>query len=893
MPTTPEFILCGSFNESLTKLNKTSRDLVKKKVFDYFQNRASPGFHLERIRDGAEKNFWSARVSDDLRMIIHRDAGRDAFLYVARHDDAYAWARRHGMQAHSITGAMQLYPLEYESRRADHSLTRKKRGERLFRRCSPERLLALGVPPIMVDEVREWDEADFEHNFDCLPEEAAERLLSLAYNQDVPEPRAPRVKDPFFHPDAQRRFFVPENENELRRVLDAPLARWLVFLHPSQRSAIERRTRGPFRVSGPAGTGKTVAAMHRAAYLARAGGDGRILLTTFSKTLSARLIAHFRLLMPDNDPDRRRVDIQNLHKLAYDMYRQHRPGVPFSVLDAGELRALVHNARRAADINAWSFEFLMAEWQHVVDAYNIQTEQQYLAASRAGRGTPLTARDRRELWAVFGAVRQTLKNQRQVTWDSLFHQLADILQGAREWPYRHVIADECQDLGVAELRLLRSLAPVGENDLFLCGDMGQQIFRKPFAWSAAGVDIQGRSVRFRVNYRTTEQIKRRADAILPPALPDPTGSNEDRYTISLLKGPEPTIRRFDQVAEERGELVRWLKERIENGVAPEDIAIFARTKKLLESRAAPAVRDAGCRMLRLREDPEPSEGCVALGTMHRAKGLEYRMTAVIGAEEAEIPNLSALKAAADDADRADILAQERQLLYVAMTRAREDLLVTHVGAPCPFLLDTQQSLPPSQSVTPTDRMRARIDDHNVREVRARIAPQPTLAPLARLGDLVCCEEKVASGKLIKAYLKHWHLAWAGGSYAEGRDFFWLEYEVHEARPTTVLIQVESPRMDADPELNGCKEAVADLLIEELGEHPAVLEGKLRLLRSAVTSSKIRTTKSTTCARFTAVASSTASWKDSALGAIRCCHDAIGSVLDGVWKPLTSDLRTKE
>src|SRR4029077_19230144 len=98
-------------------------------------------------------------------------------------------------------------------------------------------------------------------------------------------------------PDAQRRFRVMANVEELTRALDFPWEKWTVFLHPEQRQWVERDYAGPARVSGSAGTGKTIVALHRAAHLARKFPDGRVLLTTFSDALANALHTKLKRLV--------------------------------------------------------------------------------------------------------------------------------------------------------------------------------------------------------------------------------------------------------------------------------------------------------------------------------------------------------------------------------------------------------------------------------------------------------------------------------------------------------------------------------------------------------------------------------------------------------------------
>jgi superfamily I DNA/RNA helicase len=270
-----------------------------------------------------------------------------------------------------------------------------------------------------------------------------------------------------------------------------------------------------------------------------------------------------------------------------------------------------------------------------------------------------------------------------MTWAQVNREAARLANGRAL--YAHVLADECQDLGPSELALARELAAPGADDLFLCGDSGQQIYQRGYSWLAAGIDVRGRARRLRVNYRTTEQIRRWADALMPAEEEPPDGEPEVRHSISLLSGPAPELLAADSVVEERGLVSSWIADRLAEGMAPGDIAIFARTHKLLEDRAEPALAQLGRAGRPLRDDAPATADHVALGTMHNAKGLEFRAVAVVGCDDAVLPLPAALRGVEDVADREAVERQERNLLYVACTRAQRRLLVTYTGRPSRYL----------------------------------------------------------------------------------------------------------------------------------------------------------------------------------------------------------------
>jgi UvrD-like helicase family protein len=188
-------------------------------------------------------------------------------------------------------------------------------------RVNADVLLANGVPTEWLASVREATGDSLFDITDHLPQEAAEALLNPATGGTpaIPTP-APATADPFSHPDAQRRFRVLTNVEELERALDFPWERWAVFLHPAQRQLVERSYTGPARVSGSAGTGKTIVALHRAVVLARRHPESRVLLTTFSKALANALKNRLHYLV-GNEPDiAGRIEVHPVAGIAYEMY---------------------------------------------------------------------------------------------------------------------------------------------------------------------------------------------------------------------------------------------------------------------------------------------------------------------------------------------------------------------------------------------------------------------------------------------------------------------------------------------------------------------------------------------------------------------------------------------
>ena len=680
-----KFLIAETFTKSLAKLDGQSQALVKQAAFDFQVNPASPGFQFHKLERGRDKNFWSFRVNQDVRIIAHRGESSLVLCYADHHDAAYAWAEVRKLEVHPQTGAAQIVEVKERIEEVVRHVVREVAHEApLFAQHDPDYLLALGVPAEWLDAVRSIGESGLEKLYAHLPAEAAERLLQLACGEPVPRPVTVAAMDPFQHPDAQRRFRVLDNHDELRRALDFPWEQWIVFLHPTQRSVVERRFKAPARVSGSAGTGKSVVALHRAARLLRASGKGRVLLTTYSRTLAARLAQSAELMVGQDSKDGKRLAIEHLHRVARELWTQ-RTKKTFSAVDTKTMSQLLDAAKnRVAPASDFLPAFLRSEWEAIVDPWGIRSWVSYKGVSRAGRSTPLGAKQRLTLWKIFEETQRLLAERKLMTWSGLCYEVAALCYDKR--PFAHVVADECQDFGPAELTLLRALVEPGEDDLFLCSDAGQRIFKTPVAWSAVGIDVRGRSTRLSINYRTTAQIRKFADELLPDAIDEGDGEKEKRGTVSVLSGPSPETQGFEGVSKEVEGVARRLQMLLAEGYKPRDIAIFARSEVVLRDRAVPALEKAGLTGHYLSDEQPPSTADASVGTMHRAKGLEFKVVVVMGCDADVLPFASTLKGLEDEADREAFLEQERHLLYVAFTRARERLLVTYAGKPSRWLI---------------------------------------------------------------------------------------------------------------------------------------------------------------------------------------------------------------
>ncbi len=683
-----EFRIADTFTDSLTRLNNDEQKAVKTTAFDLQMNPANPGMQFHKLDKAKDPNFWSVRVSRDIRLIVHKTDSSLLLCYVAHHDDAYRWAERRKLETHPKTGAAQL--VEIRETIKEISIPKYVEVEQpkppLFTDLSDDDLLHYGVPTEWLDDVRHANEDSILELTDHLPNEAAEALLDLATGV-IPEMPQPIEADinPFDHPDAQRRFRVMNNVEELERALEFPWEKWTVFLHPAQRQLVERDYSGPARISGSAGTGKTIVALHRAVFLARTNPDARVLLTTFSETLANALKTKLRRLICNEPRIAERLEVYSMNNIGQRLYTSNfgRPNIASQEL----IKQYIQNAAKDLEDNKFSLHFLMTEWEQVVDAWQLETWESYRDVVRLGRKTRLPENKRKVLWSIFEKVKFELREEKYITYADLFSKLATKLRENKHKPFDFGVVDEAQDISVAQLRFLAALGENAPNKILFTGDLGQRIFQQPFSWKALGIDIRGRSRTLRINYRTSHQIRMQADRLLAPELSDVDGNIEERRgTISVFNGPNPIILVLNSVEEERNTISKWLADRISEGILPHEIGVFVRSESELE-RASTAVEKAAIPYMILDENIASKSEHVSISTMHLAKGLEFRAVVVMACDDEIIPLQERIELVADDADLEEVYNTERHLLYVACTRARDQLLVTGVDPVSEFLDD--------------------------------------------------------------------------------------------------------------------------------------------------------------------------------------------------------------
>lgn len=702
----PIVAIYDDFLEAYAAIPRAQQKKVTSFVTKFRHDPFSSGINYEKINDAADPNFRSVRIDQDYRGIVLSPEQGNVYilLWVAKHDDAYAWARTHTCQVHPETGSLQLFESATEGAFApDPAKPVAEAIPPLFNLRDRE-LSRLGIPENRVELVNALrTEEELEAIEDQLPVDAFEALYLIAAGSDPEEimqeyvaKQAVDTSDfaaALQRDQSQRSFCVVEDDRELEAMLSAPLEKWRVFLHPSQRRLVEWNTNGPIRVLGGAGTGKTVVAMHRARWLVRnvvAGMDRRVLFTTFTANLATDIKQNLRKIMTPEELER--VEVTHIDQWVSRFLKQHK--YPHQIIydNQDKYRSCWDLAMDAkpAELDLPD-SFFKEEWERIVLPQRITDRKQYFQARRTGRGVPLTRAQRAAIWPVFEEMRVQLHQRGLRTIEDATQDAADLLDGGQVHPpYAAVVVDEAQDMGPEVMRLIRKLAPKGGNDLFIVGDGHQRIYRRRYALNACGIEVRGRSRKLKINYRTTEETRKFAMAVLEDQPVDDLddGTDTESGYRSLMHGAAPQVRGFPSQAAE----IDWLAEEIrqlrEAGEPLKNVCLVARTHPLLQAYET-GLRDRGVTCVRLsrkQADDRSKEG-LRLATMHRVKGLEFHYVIIVAVNHDEIPLRNAVKSTEDPTEQRATELSERALLHVAATRAINALTVTYYGQPSPFLAD--------------------------------------------------------------------------------------------------------------------------------------------------------------------------------------------------------------
>ena len=571
----------------------------------------------------------------------------------------------------------------------------------LFDELKSKELVRLGVPEEQIPLVRNvHNEMELDAIENRLPVEAYEALFMYMagsrYDEIINEREQKEepvdTKDysaALERAESKSRFVVVDNELELSKMLNAPLEKWRVFLHPSQRKLVEGQKKGPFRVLGGAGTGKTVVAMHRAKWLAEnALEDNRkILFTTFTKNLATDIEANLKSICTPAVMSR--IEVINLDRWVSGFLRKRNYDHRILYGSGGEQLWERAMDLKPLDVNVPDL-FYREEWVRVIQPQDIDSKEKYIHASRVGRGTRLSRAERVKIWPVFEEYRNQLNLNKYKEVDDAYRDATALLKSeGHGLPYASVVVDEAQDMSAQAFQLIRAIVQEGINDLFIVGDGHQRIYGKnKVVLSRCGINIQGRARKLRINYRTTEEIRRWAVRLLEgKAIDDLNGGADtnDGYK-SLTHGDAPTIQNLETAEKQSEFIATYLKQREQQGVPPSNICVVARTNNEVDS-IGEHLKRFGVEVKKITADSSEhgSDQAVRIATMHRVKGLEFDEMVLASMNQGLVPLDLVIANKGDVVEERQADLEERALVYVAITRAKKVAMVLSYGEMSPYI----------------------------------------------------------------------------------------------------------------------------------------------------------------------------------------------------------------
>jgi hypothetical protein len=710
----PTLVFAKQFLDDFAKLQPVVRQKVRE-LPDKFEHAAQSGVHLEKLNASRDDRVRTVRVDDFWRGVVVRlGEARYALLRVMAHDDANDWATRQRLGVNPVTGIVEILDVPTVAEHVDAVVTTESGTAAtaddagLFADRRDRDFTTVGVDSDLIPILRRIATEDELYSIaSYLPDAQADAVLLLAdgkttdqvweeiqasYAVDPAKPVDPEdIETALERPASKSAFVVTTNDAELLELLTGDFEAWRTFLHPTQRSLAEKPVyNGPAKITGGAGTGKTVVLVHRARYLAQrlldaSDQSGRVLVATYTRSLATNLDKVLRTFCT---PDQYRC----LHVTTVDSLAQQvlaASDVRLRPVQTDELNEIAQDAVSMTGLDALHLDhrFLIAEWEQVVIARDLNTLPEYAMTPRPGRGKRLTRGQRKQVWAAIERLTADIADRKRATYVQLANLAAEHLTGRTAVDsglYAHAVIDEAQDLHPAQWRLLRAAVRPGANDLFIAGDAHQRIYDHRVSLSSLGIETRGRSRRLKINYRTSQSILSMAQGILRgEAVDDLDGVVEETVGYrSAFDGPPPTLERFVTPADEGEHVAGVVQGWLDAGVSPSAIGVAGRTRALLKP-----TQDALTRYGVVWGDLDAENAAgVRVATMHSAKGLEFARLAVVGVNADAVPLPIAVTAEADDAmqHQYDVL-RERCLLYVACTRARDELLVTGSGSPSVLL----------------------------------------------------------------------------------------------------------------------------------------------------------------------------------------------------------------
>lgn len=691
--------ISDTFYEAVIALPKAIQNKVVEFQKKFRENPTTNGMHVERIAQFKDDALRTARINDNYRAIIGV-LGNDNYclVYVGTHEDAYNWGKRKRFIWNDHTQSCQLVNVLEVDDVVNNPMSAPT-DESFFKEVTDEQLLAIGVPENCLEKVRAIQTLDDLDLLDeVLPNDAYENIFNVMDGEtieniirDIEQGLAKKDEDELLSDNNKRRFVELTDDDDLQRIIDMDMEVWQLFLHPSQRKLVNADYNGTMKVSGGAGTGKTVAALHRLKHLT-ACAETNVLFTTYTHTLKENLES----LVKKMEINSSRFVLNNIDKVLMDCAKEHKIKEGFKVLDySGDEQSLkLWREVLETEVTAFDEKFLYDEYIDVIVYYGIKDAQSYMMQPRVGRTKALSRKQRMEVWKLTEKYVALKQKRKLVDRLELFNETTNYLNDKNIRPYSHVIADEFQDFSNPELKFLRALVAEGRNDLFLTGDPMQRIYSgRKINFSAAGINVRGRgrSHRLKINYRTTEPIKRVAVSIIKgQEYDDMDGGKEstEGYVSLIHSGEKPKYVIVPDAKEEVKQVMKWIENCQQRGISMKDLCVAAPNWGLMKELQT-RLHAEGAPYKELKGGtPKGAKDGISLCTFHSLKGLEFKAVILMGTNERNLPSRASSSfpfTGMDALDKKEFLSSKRSLLYVAVTRARGLAFMVGYGEPCEML----------------------------------------------------------------------------------------------------------------------------------------------------------------------------------------------------------------
>ena len=701
--------ISSDFMSAFAAIPKNMQGKVLEFVTRFKNDPTASSINYEKIAQFKDPTLRSVRIDKAYRGIVKKPETGNVYmlLWVDHHDKAYEWAKNKKCNINPETGSVQVYDVtDIKPITEKDTTTPVDYQTSLFASVHDRHLLKLGVPEDLLSLVRNiYSEEQLDQVAPQLPTEANEALTALAagytldevyreFDKSADEDQSidsENYEAAFENPDTKRRFFVVDDDLALQEILESPLEKWRVFLHPSQRNLVERNWNGPVRVLGGAGTGKTVVAMHRAKWLVEnvfTDEHDKILFTTFTRNLAADIKENLAKIC--SAEPMRRIEVVNLDRWVSSFLKKN--GYTYDTDYGRRTKPLWEKALTLVPSElGFDDSFYREEWDRVIQPLAVSSFADYLKATRLGRGTRLTRQNKKSIWPVFEEYRLLLNENGIREVDDTMRDACAIIQNKGDvLPYKAIIVDEAQDMSAQAFKLIRQIIPGGDqkNDLFIVGDAHQRIYRHKVVLGRCGIKITGRGRRLKINYRTTEENRRWAVNLLKGINFDDLdgGADDQKGYKSLIHGVAPKVENTNSFQNEIQFLLQYLDQVKQEGSSISEVCLVARTHDLLKQyEGAFKAKGMETYFIRRSEPEDCRKPGIRLATMHRVKGLEFERVIIAGVNDGIVPLRGEWLETSDSVVQNESEIHERALLYVAATRAKKEVIVTSFGIPSKFI----------------------------------------------------------------------------------------------------------------------------------------------------------------------------------------------------------------